>query len=77
MEMFKRFEPLALFLLIIGGLNWGIVGLFETNVIAEVFGTGTLTDVVYVVIGICGLAYVPRLLDSLHVGGHTPYARGT
>jgi uncharacterized membrane protein YuzA (DUF378 family) len=77
MEMIKRFEPVALLVMVLGALNWGIVGLFETNVIAELFGTGTLTDVVYVVVGVCGLIYVPRLLDSLHVGGHTPYARGT
>jgi uncharacterized membrane protein YuzA (DUF378 family) len=77
MEMVKRFEPVALLIMVLGALNWGIVGLFETNVIAELFGTGTVTDVAYVVIGVCGLIYVPRLLDALHVGGHTPYARGT
>ena len=75
MEMFKRFEPLALFLLIIGGLNWGIVGLFETNVLVEVFGSGTFTDVVYVLVGIAALMVVPRLLEELHLG-HGPHPRG-
>jgi uncharacterized protein len=77
MEMIKRFEPVALLILVLGALNWGMVGLFDTNVISDVFGGGTLTDIVYVVVGVCGLLYVPRLLDSLHIGGHTPYARGT
>ena len=47
MEMLKRFEPVALVLMIIGALNWGILGITdgETNVLAEIFGTGTLTDV--------------------------------
>lgn len=77
MEMLKRFEPLALFLLIVGALNWGILGVTggETNVVTEVFGTGTLTDVIYVVIGVCGLYFVPRLLDALHIGAG-PHPRG-
>lgn len=78
MEMLKRLEPLALFLLIVGALNWGIVGLFEENVLSEIFGTGTLTDVVYVVIGVAALTFIPRLMEELHVGhGHDgPHPRG-
>ena len=75
MEMFKRFEPLALVLLIVGALNWGILGLTDTNVLAEIFGTGTLTDVIYVIVGVAGLMFVPRLLDELHIG-HGPHPRG-
>jgi uncharacterized membrane protein YuzA (DUF378 family) len=70
MEMLRRFEPLALFLMIVGALNWGIVGVTDgdTNVLSEIFGTGTLTNVVYVVIGVAGLVYIPRLFDALHIG---------
>lgn len=78
MEMLRRFEPLTLFLMIVGALNWGIVGVTggETNVLSDIFGTGTLDDVVYVVIGVAGLLYVPRLLDALHIGAG-PHPRGT
>ena len=77
MEMLRRFEPLALFLMIVGALNWGIVGVTDggTNVLSEIFGTGTLTNVVYVVIGVAGLVYVPRLLEALHIGTG-PHPRG-
>jgi uncharacterized membrane protein YuzA (DUF378 family) len=70
MDMLKKFEPLALFLMIVGALNWGILGVTggETNVVTEVFGTGTFTDVLYAVIGLCGLYFVPRLMDALHIG---------
>jgi uncharacterized membrane protein YuzA (DUF378 family) len=68
MEMLKRFEPVALLFLFLGALNWGILGLFEENVLAEIFGTGTLTDIVYVVIGAAALVMVPRLLDEFHIG---------
>jgi uncharacterized protein len=77
METIKRFEPLALLIMVLGALNWGMVGLFDTNVISDVFGGGTLTDVVYVIVGVCGLLYVPNLLDRLHIGGHQPHPRGT
>ena len=76
MEMIRRLEPIALLVMVIGALNWGMVGLFDTNVVSDVFGGGALTDIVYVVVGVCGLLYIPRLLDSLHIGGHTPHARG-
>ena len=77
METIKRVEPVALLVMVLGALNWGMVGLFDTNVISDVFGSGTLTDIVYVVVGACGLLYIPRLLDSLHISGHMPHVRGT
>jgi uncharacterized membrane protein YuzA (DUF378 family) len=77
MEMIRRLEPIALVVMVLGALNWGMVGLFDTNVISDVFGGGTLTDIVYVVVGVAGLIYIPRLLEMLHIGGHTPHPRGT
>jgi len=75
MEFVRRLEPLALFLLIVAALNWAIIALFDTNVITEVFGTGTLTDVIYVVFGVSGLMLVPRLMEELHLG-QGPHPRG-
>ena len=75
METLRKFEPLALFLMIVGALNWAIVALFDTNVISEIFGSGTVTDVVYVLVGVAALMFVPRLLDEMHIG-HGPHPRG-
>lgn len=77
METIRRFQPVALLVMVLGALNWGMVGLFDTNVISDVFGGGTLTDVVYVAVGACGLLSVPRLLEDMHIGGRTPHPRGT
>ena len=77
MEMIKRLEPIALLIVVLGALNWGMVGLFDTNVISDVFGSGTLTDVVYTVVGVCGLVLVPRTLEGMHVKEHMPHPRGT
>jgi len=74
MEMLKRFEPVALLIMVLGALNWGVIGLFDENVISNVFGTGTFTDALYVVIGVAGLVYVPKVLEHLHIAG--PHPRG-
>jgi uncharacterized membrane protein YuzA (DUF378 family) len=78
MEMIKRLEPLALLVMVLGALNWGIIGLTDgdTNVLDKIF-SGTLLNVVYVVVGVAGLIYVPRLLEMLHLGGHSAHPRGT
>ena len=77
MDTLRKFEPVALLLMIIGALNWAIVALFDTNVIEEIFGTGTATDVVYVLVGVSALVFVPRLLETMHIGhGHGPRPHG-
>ena len=76
MEFMKRLEPLWLALVVLGALNWLMVGLFDTNVVTEIFGSGTASDVVYVIVGIAGLAMVPRLLEDLHLGAGRTHATG-
>lgn len=70
MEFIKRAEPIWLALVVIGALNWGIVGLFDTNVVEEILGTGTAADVVYVAVGLAALAMLPRLFEELRLGMH-------
>jgi uncharacterized membrane protein YuzA (DUF378 family) len=67
MDLLKRLDPLWIGLLIIGGLNWAVLALFDTNVVSEIFGTGTVTDVVYVLVGIAALMCVPRMLEGMHM----------
>ena len=77
MEMVKRMEPVALLLVICGALNWGIVGVTDgdTNVLSSIFGSGTLLNVVYVIVGVSGLVFLPRLMDAFHIG-RGPHPRG-
>jgi uncharacterized membrane protein YuzA (DUF378 family) len=75
MEVIKRFEPLWLALVVIGGLNWALVGLFDRNVLSDIFGSGTATDVVYTVIGFAALMLVPTLMERMHLDIHTPRTR--
>jgi uncharacterized membrane protein YuzA (DUF378 family) len=74
MEMLKRLEPVALLLMFIGALNWGIVGITngDTNILSSIFGSGTLLNVVYVLVGVSALVFVPRLMEALHIRGEHP-----
>ncbi len=46
----------AMVLMIIGGINWGLVGAFDFNLVAALFGEQTpLARLVYVVVGIASL----------------------
>jgi uncharacterized membrane protein YuzA (DUF378 family) len=49
-------DYIAMALLIIGGLNWALVGLFDVDVVASLFGAGSpASRMVYVLIGIAAL----------------------
>ena len=49
-------DYLAMALLIIGGLNWAMVGLFDVDIVATIFGPGSpATRLVYVVVGLAAL----------------------
>jgi uncharacterized membrane protein YuzA (DUF378 family) len=46
----------TLWITIIGGLNWGLVGIFDFNLVSAIFGVMTLvTRIVYTVVGLCAL----------------------
>lgn len=56
----QALNVITMVLLIIGGLNWGVVGLFHFDFVAALFGGtpgaySTLTRIVYVIIGIAAL----------------------
>lgn len=47
---------LAMVLLIVGGLNWGMVGFFNIDVVAVLFGTqSTVSRIVYALVGLSAL----------------------
>ena len=76
MEFIKRMEPVWLALVVVGAINWLLVGLFEWNLVTEIFGTGTVTDVIYVIVGIAGLMMLPRLLEDFRLGTGRTHATG-
>ena len=56
-------QKIALGLTIIGALNWGLVGLFNFNIVEAIFGVDTLfTKVVYTFVGLAGIINIGLLL---------------
>lgn len=49
-------DAVALILIVIGGLNWGLVGLFDFNLVDSLFGEGSvLARAVYVIVGVAAI----------------------
>lgn len=56
-----NWESIAMLLVIIGGINWGLVGLFDFNLVSYVVGAGSIiAKVVYILVGVSAgyLAYM-------------------
>ncbi len=65
-------NALTLFIVIIGGLNWGLVGLFDFDMIATIFGgdfaddpATIVTRIMYVVIALAAVWQLIRLFRRL------------
>ncbi len=64
--MCKFLEMLVGLLLLIGGLNWGLVGLFNFDLVATLLGAGTsAARLVYILVG---LAAVYKIVSWKHSG---------
>jgi len=54
---------------IIGAINWGLVGLFDFNLVTAIFESGSIiVKVIYTIIGICGLVSIGVLFH--HIDSH-------
>ena len=61
----KIIDKIALALIIIGAVNWGLIGLFRFNLVELIFGDMTiLARIVYSLVGISGLWGIKLLFDD-------------
>ncbi len=51
----KNLKLISLILLVIGGLNWGLVGVFEFNLLEFVFGINAFTRLIYFLVGVAAI----------------------
>ena len=61
----KTLQILCTLLVIIGAINWGLIGLFDFNLVALIFGgaESMITKVVYILVGISGILCIKNLID--------------
>lgn len=62
----KALHIITLVLVIVGGINWGLVGLFDFDLVAALFGAGsTLSRIVYALVGVSALWQIVPLTALL------------
>jgi len=50
---------IAFILVVVGGLNWGLVGLFDFDLVAAIFGAmSTISRVVYILVGLSAIYFL-------------------
>jgi uncharacterized membrane protein YuzA (DUF378 family) len=58
-------EVVSIILLLVGGLNWGLVGIFEWNFIDTVFGLESLLSrIIYALVGLSALYRIALWIQS-------------
>ncbi len=55
----QTLQKICLMLTIIGAIVWGLIGVFDFNLVATIFGDGTtLSRIIYTLVGIAGLVNI-------------------
>ncbi len=61
----KVIDTIALILVIIGAINWGLVGIFNFNLVDAIFGAmSVISRIIYILVGISGLWAIKLLFDK-------------
>ena len=61
----KTVDTIALILVIVGAINWGLIGLFKFNLVETLFGGfSALSRIIYSLVGISGLWSIKLIFDK-------------
>lgn len=59
-------QKISLSLTIIGALNWGLIGLFNFNLVESLFGIDSfVTMLIYILVGLAGIINIMLLFTNL------------
>lgn len=62
----ETLQKACLVVTIIGAINWGLIGLFDFNLVETLFGIDSmLSNIVYILVGICGLVNIGILFNHI------------
>ncbi|MDT8854401.1 DUF378 domain-containing protein [Paracoccaceae bacterium Fryx2] len=73
----RPIDAIAQILLIVGGLNWLLVGLFQFDLVAAIFGgqAALLSRLIYIIVGLCAVwlaVRLPAMMDRRKLVFATP-----
>jgi hypothetical protein len=80
MELNSGFAKFLFVLAIIGALNWGLIGVFNFNLVDAIFGggareaTSALSRIIYTLVGVGGLLALVPLFRGARRPAHRPVA---
>lgn len=64
----ETLQKIALVFTIIGAIVWGLIGLFDFNLVDFIFGNGSaLSRIIYTLVGICGLINIGLLVQRIEI----------
>lgn len=60
----KVIDIIALILIIIGAINWGLIGIFNFNLVETIFGGfSIISRIIYILVGVAGLWGIKLIFD--------------
>lgn len=65
----KALHMVAFVLVIVGALNWGLVGLMNLNVVEMLLGSTGLVSIVYILVGLSGVYIGATHMNDCRVCG--------
>ena len=68
----KPIDIVATILVVVGALNWGLVGAFNFNLVIALLGPTVLASIVFVLVGLAGIYFVARWASSQKRLGMVP-----
>lgn len=58
-------QKIALVLTIIGAINWGLIGLFDFNLVAALFeAESVISRIIYILVGLAGIVNIALLFED-------------
>ena len=61
----KALDYTALTIAIIGAVNWGLIGFFDFNLVASIFGgMSWISRIIYGLVGLCGLYLISFYMQN-------------
>lgn len=61
----ETLQKTCLIFTIIGAINWGLIGIFDFNLVEAIFGDDMLARIIYSIVGITGLINIGLLFNHI------------
>lgn len=62
----ESLQKITLVITIIGALNWGLIGIFDFNLVETIFGIDTIfSKIIYIIVGLCGIVNIGILFNHI------------